>query len=68
MGDIDMREMQVMVVCECRSCVVMQGNWMIEEDEFEEIEETMQRDWLFVIDGFRDLAGSIVEIRGQRSV
>lgn len=58
-GNIDMREMQVMVACECRSWVVVQGDWMIEEDEFEEIEETMQRDWLFVIDGFRDLAETV---------
>lgn len=58
-GNIDMREMQVMVACECRSWVVVQGNWMIEEDEFEEIEETMQRDWLVIIDGFRDLAETV---------
>lgn len=52
MGEIDMREMQVMVVCECRSCVVMQGDWMIEEEELEKLKR-MQR-YALRYDGFRD--------------
>jgi hypothetical protein len=54
MGEIDMREMQVMVVCECRSCVIMQGDGMIEEDEFENLRNDAKRCALRY-DGFRDL-------------